>query len=85
MTGLPQETKDYVHALNPSTAFAQPTPGETMHRLLRSANPAPASNTTVSVGTVNVHTQATDAKGISVDIHQAIVDSWVQQANRGLN
>ena len=43
------------------------------------------SNTTVSVGTVTVHTQATDAKGISVDIHQAIVDSWMQQANRGLN
>jgi hypothetical protein len=52
-----------------------------MHPAASSTN----NSTSVHVDTINVNTQATDAKGISVDIHQAIVDSWIQQANRGLN
>jgi hypothetical protein len=40
--------------------------------------------TTVHVGTVNVHTQATDAAGIARDAQQAITDSWMVMANRGL-
>lgn len=41
------------------------------------------NSTAVDIGTLNVHTQATDASSIAADIHQSLVDAITVQANRG--
>ena len=48
------------------------------------SNSTNTNSTSVSVGDVHVHTQATDAHGIAGDLHSAVTDAFVQQANRGL-
>lgn len=42
------------------------------------------NNSTVHVGTINVHTQANDARGIAKEIHTALSDQIINNANRGL-
>ena len=48
------------------------------------SNSTTSNQTTMSIGTIVVHSQATDATGIANDIHGATTDAFVQQANRGL-
>lgn len=65
---------------NPSN-MPQPTPMPPPQ-----AVPGPvSSNTNLQIGTVVVHTAATDAKGIARDFRGAIDDAFIQQANRGLS
>lgn len=57
-----------------------------MQHAFPSGAPRPANNNTssVSVGTINVHTMATDATGIARDIQGALADITITQSNRGL-
>ena len=44
-----------------------------------------SSTTEVNVGTVNVQTQATDAKGIAGDMKQSLNYQFAAQANTGMS
>jgi Phage tail lysozyme len=48
------------------------------------ARTSSTSSTNVNINAVNVHTQATDATGMASAAKQAMLDSWMTQANRGL-
>lgn len=67
----------------------EPDPALAPHKMLKREDmmaPAPAAShtTDVDIGTLNVHTQATDAHGISMSIHQALAQEIAAQSNRGL-
>ncbi len=70
MSGLPAETRNYVKSIDPG-------PGPKFDERGRHVS----NTSSVTIGTVNVNTQATDARGIAGAIRGAIVN----QANTGQN
>lgn len=52
---------------------------------LPAAGGANDNSTSLQINNLNVHTQATDANGISKSIHGALAEEMIQQSNRGLN
>jgi len=58
-----------------------PPPGARGEDMLQPLMPVTHS---MDVGTINVHTQASDAHGIAKEIHGALTDQMISQANRGL-
>jgi hypothetical protein len=64
----------------------RPDPSLAPNRLAgpRVSSSSTSNATSLDVGTINIHTQATDGRGIGADIERALSESIANQANRGL-
>ncbi len=75
--------------LPPAGARQSAIPAPQPQQAVRPAASAPGAtsghgSTSVTVGSITVHSQATDAAGIARDLRHALVQQLVTQANRGL-
>lgn len=80
---LPAETKDYINTINgvgkARGIFGTKSQFSSPLRPVASSNSSSTNSNSVTIGTITVHSQATDANGIARDLNSAIVT----QANRG--
>lgn len=83
--------RQYESTLGASGARLDPSLKVPAHANLPPSRPAASpkdagsgASTTVNIASVNVHTQATDARGIASDMALALDDALIVQANRGL-